>query len=63
MLRRRDSRRLKIRADLPNGVPGLSDDDLLLLAIGYVKEVRGDSPDFLAEVAAVFEMLKGSSGS
>jgi len=36
----------------------LSDDELLLLAIRFVKETRGDAPDFMSEVAAVFDLLK-----
>lgn len=37
----------------------LSDDDLLLLAIWWVKAIRGDGPDFVSEVALVFRTLKG----
>jgi len=36
-----------------------SDDDLLLLAIWWVKAIRGDGPDFVPEVALVFRTLKG----
>jgi hypothetical protein len=33
-------------------------DDLLHFAIKWVKENRGDGPDFVPEVAAVLEVLK-----
>jgi hypothetical protein len=36
----------------------LTQEDLLHLAIGWVKQIRGDAPDFLWETAAVFEALK-----
>jgi hypothetical protein len=44
-----------------SGAPAspLSDDDLLLLAIWWVKAIRGDGPDFVPEVALVFRTLKG----
>jgi len=35
----------------------LTDDDLLQLAIRHVKEVNGETADFLVEVAAVLEAL------
>jgi hypothetical protein len=37
----------------------VTQDDLLHFAIGWVKENRGDGPEFVPEVAAVVEMLKG----
>ena len=37
----------------------VSQDDLLHFAIRWVKENRGDGPEFVPEVAAVLEMLKG----
>lgn len=48
--------------DIDWGVPlpmawSLTDDDLLQLAIYHVKEVRGETADFLVEVAAVLEAL------
>jgi len=37
----------------------VTQDDLLHFAIRWVKENRGDGPEFVPEVAAVLEMLKG----
>jgi hypothetical protein len=37
----------------------ITQDDLLHFAIEWVKENRGDGPEFVPEVAAVLEMLKG----
>jgi hypothetical protein len=38
--------------------PEITQDDLLHFAIRWVKENRGDGPDFVSEVAVVLEMLK-----
>jgi hypothetical protein len=40
------------------GTGRLTQEDLLHLAIGWAKEIRGTGPDFLWETAAVFEALK-----
>ena len=44
-------------SDVSEKLRSLSDDDLLLLAIAYVKETSGDVPDFTGTVAVVFEGL------
>jgi len=36
----------------------LTQEDLLHLAIGWVKELSGEGPNFVWETAAVFEALK-----
>jgi hypothetical protein len=53
--------RARAKAGHEEAVPGarrLTQDDLLHLAIGWVKQVTGGGPDFLWETAAVFEALK-----
>ena len=58
----------------PNGLHGsrrpssvatispITDDDLLHLAIAYVKNAHGTSPDFLTRVAVVLEALREGRG-
>jgi hypothetical protein len=41
----------------------LTQDDLLHLAIGWVKELSGEGPNFLWETAAVSEALKSELAS
>lgn len=36
----------------------LTDDDLLLMAICWIKMMRGDGPNFVADVASIFWTLK-----
>jgi hypothetical protein len=43
-------------------LPRITDDDLLHLAIAYVKEAHGTSPDFLTRVAVVLEALREGRG-
>jgi hypothetical protein len=43
--------------------PTITDDDLLHLAIAYVKETHGTSPDFLTRVAVVLEALREGRGA
>ena len=45
-------------SDVSEKLRSLSDDDLLLLAIAYVKETSGDVPDFTRTVAVVLEELR-----
>jgi hypothetical protein len=45
-------------AEVVRATRRLTQEDILHLAIGWVKETRGDGPDFLWETAVVFEALK-----
>jgi hypothetical protein len=46
------------RASLFAPLPAITDDDLLHLAIAYVKNAHGTSPDFLTRVAVMLEALR-----
>ena len=54
----RDGRESVWQSAASGQVGSLTDDDLLLMAICWIKVMRGDGPSFVADVASIFWRLK-----